>query len=241
MKKTGLVTIISIILFTIICNVKAQTQTENMQKFPVPELEGLKITVNTTAEAKPNENITININIEPLVEKVVIEYFNFSVFGFINGTYKTTMPLYSNLTSEYTLPYECNFTCHVPEQVWGMTLGNITLKYKITYPYPSGEITQQYSFTTSFPMTHVENVYLEAIEERFEDLNNILSQLNQTFREHFGKDLTPENFNSACRDLKGSQNELGSTRMAVGVLAITTVFFVATTAYLFLRKPKQAW
>ena len=41
--------------------------------------------------------------------------------------------------------------------------------------------------------------------------------------------------------LKGSSNELGNTRMAVGILAITTVFFVATTLYLVMRKPKESW
>jgi len=43
------------------------------------------------------------------------------------------------------------------------------------------------------------------------------------------------------RELQGSSNELGNTRMAVGILAITTVFFVATTLYLVMRKPKESW
>ncbi len=34
--------------------------------------------------------------------------------------------------------------------------------------------------------------------------------------------------------LKGGSNELGNTRTAVGILAVTTVFFVATTLYLLL-------
>jgi hypothetical protein len=222
------------------CNVKAQT-TENMETFFDREIPGIKITVKAAAETQPNENITINLYIKPLEEKVDIEYFNFSVFGFINGTYKTLMPLYSNKTGEFTLPYECNFTCHVSEQIWGVTLGEITLKYKVTYPYPLGEITQRYNFTIGFDMTCVENVYLEAIEEQLENLNSTLAQLNQTFREYFNTDLTPENFNKTCQELKGSQSELSNTRMTVAVLAITTVFFVATTAYFFLRKPKGYW
>jgi hypothetical protein len=245
MKKIGLTTIMLIILFATICNAKAQTQTENMQTFPVPEPQELKITVNATAEAKPDENITININIKPLVENVTIEYFNFSVFGFVNGTYETMMPLYSNMTGEYTLPYECNFTCHIPEQVWGITFGKITLGYKVTKMYIHGdeeiEITRRRNFTTSFPMTRVKNIFLETVEEQLENLNSIFEQLNQTFRQYSDKDLTPENLNETLQKLKGSQNELGNTRMAVAVLAITTVFFVATTAYLVLRKPRESW
>ena len=89
MKKTGLAIIISIILFATICNVKAQS--ENMQTFFDHEIPGIKITVNATAETQPNENITVKITINPLEEEVNIKYFNFSVFGFINGTEKTML------------------------------------------------------------------------------------------------------------------------------------------------------
>ncbi|MEM2995233.1 MAG: hypothetical protein QXI91_04375 [Candidatus Bathyarchaeia archaeon] len=236
MKKTCLATIISIFLFTITCNVNAQT--ENMQTFLDEEIQEIKITVNATAKTKPNENITVKLTMNSLRRFYInVKYFNFSVFGFINGTDK--IMLYNITKENFPLPYECNFTCTVPEQVWGVTHGEITLKYDTTYTTP--QITISYEDLIGFSMTPVENIYLKTVEEQLENLNKAWEQLNQTFREYFGKDLTPENFNSTCRDLKGSQNELGSTRMAVAVLAITTVFFVATTAYLFLQKPKQAW
>jgi hypothetical protein len=233
------VVIVMFLLVMATCNVKAQT-TENIETFLDREIPGIKITVNATAETKPNENITINLHIKPLEEKVEIEYFNFSVFGFINGTYKTLMPLYPNTTGEFALPYECNFTCYVSEQIWGITLGEITLKYNVTY---RGQIITivPYEFSTEFAMTCVENVYLKTVEEQLENLNSILAQLNQTFREYFNTDLTPENFNKTCQELKGSQSELSNTRMTVAVLAITTVFFIATTAYFFIRKPKGYW
>jgi len=47
--------------------------------------------------------------------------------------------------------------------------------------------------------------------------------------------------NETYWSLKGSSNELGNTRTAVGILAVTTVFFVATTLYLVMRKPKESW
>lgn len=238
--KTASIAILILILVMATCTVKAQT-TEKMETFLDLEIQGIKITVNATAETQPNKNITINLHIKPLVEKVDMEYFNFSVFGYINGTYKTLLPLYSNTTSELTLPYQCNFTCYVPENVWGITYGEITLKYKVTYSYPGGEITQRHNFATGFDMTSVENVYLETVEEQLKNLNNILTQLNQTFREYFGIDLTPENFNKTFQELRGTQSELSNTRMTVAVLAMTTVFFVATTAYLFLRKPREQW
>ena len=233
-EKIGLVTIISIILFSTICNVKAETSTtENMETFLDHEIPGIKIVVNATRETEPNKNITIIINMKPLEAKVCIEYFNFSVFGFVNGTLKTIMPLHPNVTDDNwspSLPYEHNFTCQISEQVWGITLGEITLNYNVTYTYPEEVITRWYNFKLVFDMTYVENIYLE--------------QLKQIFHDQLGKDLTPENLNETLleyKQLKESQNELGSTRMVVGILVITTVFFAATTLYLILRKPKEYW
>jgi len=242
MKKTGLAIIILIILFATICNVRAQS--ENMQTFFEHEIPGIKIIVNATAETQPNENITVKVTINPL-EEVSIKYFNLSVFGFINGTYKTR--IYNITKNDFSLPYECNFTCPVPEQVWDITYGEITLTYEvITYEYVPGQgttkkITTYENFRVGFDMTHVKNVYLETVEEQLRNLNSTFEQLNQTFWDYFHKDLTPENLNETLRELKGSSNELDNTRMAVGILAVTSVFFVATTLYLVMRKPKESW
>ena len=240
MKKTGLAIIISIILFATICNVKAQS--ENMQTFFDHEISRIKIIVNATAETQPNGNITVKIAMNPLEEdniKVNIEYFNFSVFGFLNGTYKTMI---YNITVN-NFPFNDTFT--VPEQIWGVTYGEITLTYDVTYVIEKGieiTITIPYeNLTVGFDMTRVKNVYLETVEEQLRNLNSAFEQLNQTFRQYFNKDLTPENLNDTLRELQGSQNELGNTRMAVAVLAITTVFFVATTLYLVMRKPRESW
>jgi hypothetical protein len=243
MQKKGLAIIISIILFATICNVKAQS--ENMQKFFDHEIPGIKITVNATVETQPNENITVKITINPLEEEVNIKYFNFSVFGFINGTEKTML---INITDNgFPLNnarlYALNFT--VPEQVWGVTYGEITLTYDVKYVMDQGPtITIPYENFIGFPMTRVKNVYLETVEEQLRNLNSIFEQLNQTFWQMFQMNLTAESLallNETYWGLKGSSNELGNTRMAVGILAVTTVFFVATTLYLVMRKPKESW
>jgi hypothetical protein len=241
MKKTGLAIIISIILFATICNVKAQS--ENMQTFFDHEIPGIKITVNATAETQPNENITVKITINPLEEEVNIKYFNLSVFGFINGTYKTMI---YNITVN-NFPFNDTFT--VPEQVWGVTYGEITLTYDVKYVITQGNIQTETTITyenltVGFAMTRVKNVYLETVEEQLRNLNSTVEQLNQTFWQMFQMNLTAESLaslNETYWGLKGSSNELGNTRMAVGILAVTTVFFVATTLYLVMRKPKESW
>jgi hypothetical protein len=237
MKKTGLAIIISIILFATICNVKAQS--ENMQTFFDHKIPGIKITVNATAETQPNANITVKITINPLEEEVNIKYFNLSVFGFINGTYKTMI---YNITVN-NFPFNDTFT--VPEQVWGVSYGEITLTYDVKYVVDQGPtITIPYENFIGFPMTRVKNVYLETVEEQLRNLNSIFEQLNQTFWQMFQMNLTEESLaslNETYWGLKGSSNELGNTRMAVGILAVTTVFFVATTLYLVMRKPRESW
>ena len=238
LEKIGLAIITSIILLSAICNVKAKTSTsENMEMFLEREIPGLKIIVNATNETQPNKNITIILNILPLVSKVDVEYLNFSLFGFVNGTYKTLLPLYPNITDEnpISLPYTQNFTCQISEQVWGITFGEIEINYNITstmwHPiYGKITIEPSYKFKTVFDMTYVENIYLK--------------QLNEIFRDYLGKNLTPENLNEILQEyeqLKETQNESSNIRMVVGILIVTTVFFIATTLYLVLRKPNEYW
>jgi hypothetical protein len=64
-------------------------------------------------------------------------------------------------------------------------------------------------------MTHVENVYLANLQAQYDQL-----QQNYT-------------------TLEGRLTELDNTRSAVAVLAITSIFFVATTLYMMMRKPKD--
>jgi len=240
MKQLALILIIFTLTFALLYGTKGQELTEDMQ---VP---GIKITVNATAETQPNENITVKITMNPLEKEVSIQYFNLSVFGFINGTEKTML---INITDNgFPLSnerlYELNFT--IPEQVWGVILGEITLTYDVTYIIQQGNVQSKTTITyedlkVGFDMTRIKNVYLETIEEQLKNLNSTFEQLNQTFWNYFHKDLTPENLNETLRGLQGSSSELGNTRMAVGILAVTTVFFVATTLYLVMRKPKESW
>jgi hypothetical protein len=78
-------------------------------------------------------------------------------------------------------------------------------------------------------MTKVTNSYLQGLEQRFNELKQLNEQLNQSYWD------LERNFTA----LQGSVNELDNTRTAAAVLGITTVFFVATTLYLVLRKPRE--
>lgn len=223
MKKVGLALIAAVVLFVAICRVNAQISTaENMKTFfDHTILNTLKIQVNATTEAQPAENITVDLRIDGIID-VDLLHFNFSVYGFVQGEEKT---LLANITGDnlkpYNAPIERSLTFNVPEQVWGKTIGELILTFKIEYgPF----ILDADELPCRFDMTIVKNVYLENLESNFQSLNQTYWELMKNYTE-----------------LQKSQNELSNTRIAVGVLAITTVFFVATTAYLILRKPKQYW
>ncbi len=172
-RKLALILIIFTLTSAILCGVKGQELTENMQIFFDREIPGIKITVNATVETQPNENITVKITINPLEEEVNLKYFNFSVFGLINGTEKTML---INITdNDFPLNnarlYVLNFT--VPEQVWGVTHWEITLTYDVTYVIQQGNIQTETTITyedltLGFYMTLVKNVYLETVEEQLE-------------------------------------------------------------------------
>jgi predicted PurR-regulated permease PerM len=90
-----------------------------------------------------------------------------------------------------------------------------------------------------FPMTHVENTYLKQVEQDRQTLNSTLAELKQVFSQLSNEDLTPDSLNKTISNLQGSAGELDNTRRAVIALTATTVVFVATTVYMFLRKPSQ--
>jgi hypothetical protein len=234
LKRIGLIFILVILAFAPIRNIHAQASTENMKTFLDSKIPGIIIQVNATAETQPNQNITIMLSLKRQTS-IYMEYFNLSIFGFVNGTYKVPM---ANITDPYfpgpfgDSPRQYNCTFPVPQQVWGITYGEITLTYNANYSIGGdGSLLLPYNLTFGFTMTQVENVYLKTIESQLKSLQALFMQLNETFWQ------LQQNYTA----LKGNLDELGNTRMAVGVLAVTTVFFVATTLYLVMRKPRESW
>jgi hypothetical protein len=222
-ERIGLMFILLTLTFASISNVKAQasTSTENMKTFFDSKIPGIQIQVNATAETLPTENITVVLGMTG-IGNVSLEYFNLSIFGFLNGTYKVMMlnmtdanfPLNSTMRK-----YNCTFT--VPEHVWDITYADISLTYRadlggleLTFP----------QVTYGFTMTLVKNVYLESIEYQLAHLTDLYQQLQQNYTA-----------------LQQNLNELDNTRSAVAILAITSIFFLATTLYLVMRKPKNYW
>ena len=252
MRKVRTVTSILVMLILALTlvksNVVAQTS-EEMETFFSKDYVGISIQLNATRETVPGANITIKLLVNCTAKYVYIDYLNLSVYGYKHVGYaleKAT--LISECIIKQTSPAlldasQHNYTTPVPNDVWDLTYAELHSKYTV--------VSEPFGFDETFSITTVRNVLWEELEEKYQKLNNTywqlnstVEQLNQTFWQIFQMNLTEESLaqlNETYSGLKGSSNELGNTRMAVGILAVTTVFFVVTTLYLVMRKPRESW
>ena len=248
MNKNKAITTIFITVILVLALVQftnAQTSDEMLIVFS-KDYAGISIQVNATREINPGENMTISLWINCTADGVDVNYLILSVYGFRYGQEKIllnstslieSVPLAFNNISQY------NCIVNASNDVWDATYSELHLKYSIR--------DSPFEYNPSFSSTIVRNVYLEELEKMFRSLNLTYWQLNQSFWESFNMNLSAENlaqlnktyweYQQNYTSLQGTLNELNNTRQAAVALAITTVFFVATTVYLVMRKPKQYW
>jgi len=233
-------------MLALIQNTTAQTSDE-MQTFFTKPYVGITIKFSATPETVPGENITINLWINCTADDVNVEGLTLSIYGFKWGREK--VPLKSERIIEFTSSLvfnhtsQYNYTVHIPHDVWDVIYAELHIQYTV--------VDSTFEENPNFSITIVRNVYLEQLENAFKNLNYTYWQLNQTFWESFQMNLTKENLDGLNQtywalqqnntSVQGSLIELGNTRIAVIILAITTIFFVATTFYVVMRKPKEYW
>jgi hypothetical protein len=258
MRKLRAVTsifVMLIIALTLVKSTTAQTP-EEMETFFSSKYVGISIQVNATRETVPGADITIRLLVNCTSDAVYVDYLNLSVYGYKHIGYaleKDTLLPICVIKQHFLVHHNAsryNYTIPVPNDVWDLTYAELHSKYTV--------VSTPFGFDETFSITTVRNVLWEELEEKLEwlnqtyqklnntywQLNNTVEQLNQTFWQMFQMNLTAESLarlNETYWSLKGSSNELGNTRTAVGILAVTTVFFVATTLYLVMRKPRESW
>ena len=249
LRKLTLMVCILAIIFALIGTVRVQALNDEMATFFDSQLPYIGIQVNATAQTQPTENITVVVNLETQAD-VGVQHFNLEVFGFLNGTTELSMLnitdnnfFLNNTSKEYV-----NST-YVPSWVWGVTFGEISLTYNAS---GEGLVLTFPSVINGFPMTQVENTYLEGLEtqntilqaqlkslnESFQQLTNLFQNLTNTFQ------LLNQNYTELYQDytsVKGSVGDLDNTQRVATVLAVTTIVFLVTTVYLVMRRPKEAW
>lgn len=233
---------------------KTQTQNGSMETFFDSKIPGIKVQVNATSRAQPSSSISVVLSLTSEVAQAYVKTVRITIYGFLNGTEKRE--IYSNVSINFMLN-KANQSIYqhavsVPEDVYGITYGEVYLDYNATVKDELGsEHSYSFQYTLGFTMTRIENVYLKALEGQLAALHEALDGLNQTFRECFGKNLTMDEllslnqtyqqFMHEYESLRGVKSELDNVRTAMVFLAVVAIFFVATTAYLVLRRPKSYW
>ncbi|MEM3700897.1 MAG: hypothetical protein QXL57_08570 [Candidatus Bathyarchaeia archaeon] len=239
-KVNVLATVGILIIASIFARTTLAYASEELIEFFSEDYPGISLKAEATNETKPNESLTLKIWINCTARGVEVEHLKLAVYGFAEGREKTLLysaQVLNNTALELDeIRYE-NFTVSVPGNVWGRALAEIRVTYSIMKtPMPD--------INPSFSITFVENVAYKELEEKYKNLTEFFDELNETFFENFEMNLTLENLaklNNTLKELQGRLGELNTTRVAVGVLAIIAFFFVITTLYLAMRKPKQYW
>jgi hypothetical protein len=215
--------------------------------FPQTDYAGISIRVDATEETVPGSNIAVLVWINCTATGVKVDHLDLDIYGFKNSQEKIQLDahiLLDNETLAFNETREFDYVVPVPADVWGTTYADLSLDYLI-----SGDSFER---NPSFSTTNVRNIYYEKLTEDFKNLNQSYNQLNASYLQlnstYWQLNSSYAQLNQSYwqlyqnyTSLQGSTGELGGTRTAVAILAITTVFFVATTAYLVFRKPKESW
>jgi hypothetical protein len=239
-----------------------------MQTFFSRKYAGISIQVNATGETVPGANMTIGLLVNCTADGVYLDFLNLSVYGYEHFRYgleKLSLPpecVMNNISLIYHDTTERNYNISIPDDVWDLTYTELHLKYSIEgAPYEYNEIFP-ITIVRNVLWEHLENQLLW-LNNTIMQLNGTfwksfqmdltaenLAYINRTYWE------LQQNYTAVQRNLselqarynqlqqnyttlQGNLGELNNTRSAVAVLAITSIFFLATTLYLIMRKPKE--
>jgi len=217
------------------CNVRAEATT----RVYMYSFAGIEVKIEYPFETYPNQNITINVAIRALTD-LILNYTQVDLYVLHNETKEENL-FYSILhISEPKLLkvgewFNKTYEVFIPEYAINLVYGKLILKWTLR---GTGEATS-YERELLVLLSYLRSLELEnlrnenaILKENLTNLQNELTTLNNTLTELR---------NNLTNIQKRYEGELSGTRSTVAVLAITTVFFLATTAYLIFRKPKQYW
>ncbi|HUW47133.1 MAG TPA: hypothetical protein VMW36_00085 [Patescibacteria group bacterium] len=242
LRKIGIPICVMALTLALINSASVHAGDEEMKVFLNSEMTGIRIQVNATAKTQPGENLTVFLTLRATTN-VHIDRINLEVFGFLNGTDQLSLGNVSagNFDMNNTLK---NYTkiVIVPDNVWGITYGEIRLAY---YADMGGFVAGFPNIVNGFPLTLVENTLLKNLEEQVKNLNESCNQLAEKYSNltetYSALNQTYWDLNQTYTSAQNSLGELDNTRRLTTILAITTVFFLATTVYIILRRPRDYW
>jgi hypothetical protein len=183
----------------------------------------MAIKLNATGETVPGQNLTFILSITCRSLDVTVDSLNVSIYGYREGKEKTLLLNRRCIASATPLNFNQTITYQndtaIPEDVWDTTYAELQCAYRIA--------DEPKRLDKVVAITYVRNVYLEELERK-------LQELNETYQQLWG------NY-TMLNETYWTQGviELENTRRVVAILVVTTVFFIATTLYLVLKKPRE--
>lgn len=221
MKRILTLTLLTLLLIAVIPGVNANAPV-HIYRY---SYAGVEVAIENPYEIYPEQNITVNVAMKALVN-LTVSWMRMEMYTFHNLTTEET--LFHNI-SHISTPTSLfggqwlnkTYEVLIPDFAANVLYGKMVLKWTIN----GTEETTTYERKLTFIMGYLKNVELEKLKNEVERLENENAQLKENLTEIRNR----------------YEGELNGTRSTVAVLAITTVFFLATTAYLVLRKPKQYW
>ena len=242
LRKIGISLCVLAVTFAFLNSAGVHATDEEMKVFLNSEMTGIKIQVNATARTQPSKNLTVVLTLRTTTN-VHIDRINLEVFGFLNGTDQLSIGNISDTNFDMNNTLK-NYTgiVFVPDSVWGITYGEIRLAYSADM---GGFVAGFPNIVNGFPLTLVENILLKNLEEQVKNLNGSYNQLAEKYSNltetYATLNQTYRDLNQTYTSAQSSLGELDNTRRLTTILAITTVFFLATTVYIILRRPRDYW
>jgi hypothetical protein len=250
-QQLRVVILLTLIFFTITLTPYAWTSLQDQRMYEYA-FSNLAVQVGTTSEAYPGQNITVNIfanaSAKLTINYTAIELYTFSNLTMADENFSLIVWIDHNssisLSPDQT-PIEASYDVKIPDDAFNVVYGKLVLIWTET----GTEESTTYARNSTLVATSLKNAELENLRSRVPELekeNADLKNNNTETNNNLTKALndladTKNNLTKALNDLADTKNQVNGATSVIAVLAITTIFFVATTLYLVLRRPKQYW
>ncbi len=230
MKECKILTLIMLISLVVATsgNVAANASM-HVYKF---SFSGVEVLIENPYEIYPNQTITVSVATRALVN-LTVDWMWIELYTFHNLTTEENM--FYNITH---VPASTLLSCGrwlndtyevlIPQCAVNVLYGKMVLRWTIN----GTEETMTCERKSTFIMGYLKNLEFENLKDEIERLKGENKQLRENLTEIL---------NNLTEIKNRYEGELNGTRSTVTVLAVTTLFFLATTAYLALRKPKEYW
>jgi hypothetical protein len=225
--RTLILAMLMLFAATIVRDANSSNQIHVYKYRPVPN--DLIVQVENPLEAYPNQTVNANITVQASVN-LTINHMEIELYTFNDSKFDDIIYVEKGnpvpFSSGKSLNKIFNITIH--EQASNIVYGKLILEWT-KKGTEGGETIEK---EPTFIMIYLRNPELESLRSKVPELEENVTKLNRTLTDALNNLTDLEN---------RYEGGLSDTRSVLTILGITTIFFAATTVYLFTRKPKQYW